>query len=199
MYSINSTEAGETRRSYSRSPDSPKKEAFVSKHKLIVLGAAFILALLIGSTPAGAAPNPLCDPVLYASGDCDGDLIPNSVDTCDNLDPSLDCDGDGVFVDACPYTVVGEDLTVGACTISGLDSILPEGSGAAAGCSLTEVLDDGLDNCEAVAKNHGKYVSCVSHLTNSYKKAKLLTGAQKGQIQSCAAQTDVGKKQKQHP
>jgi hypothetical protein len=116
------------------------------------------------------------------------------VDTCDNLDTSLDCDGDGVFVDACPYTMPAEDLVVGACTISGLDSIFPEGSGPNAGCSLTELLDDGLDNCEAIAKNHGKYVSCVAHLTNSYKKAKLLTGAEKGQIQSCAAQTDIGKK-----
>ena len=166
----------------------------MSMNKLIVLGAAFILASLIGSTPAAAVPNPLCDPILYPTGDCDGDLIPNSVDTCDNLDTSLDCDGDGVFVDACPYTVLGEDLVVGACTISGLDSIFPEGSGPNAGCSLTEVLDDGLDNCEAVAKNHGKYVSCVAHLTNSYKKQKLLTGAQKGQIQSCSAQTDIGKK-----
>jgi hypothetical protein len=166
----------------------------MSINKLIVLGAAFILASLIGSTPAAAAPNPLCDPIIYPTGDCDGDLIPNSVDTCDNLDTSLDCDGDGVFVDACPYTVLGEDLVVGACTISGLDSIFPEGSGPDAGCSLTEVLADGLDNCEAIAKNHGKYVSCVAHLTNFYKKNKLLTGAQKGQIQSCAAQSDIGKK-----
>jgi hypothetical protein len=166
----------------------------MSMNKLIVLGAAFILASLIGSTPAAAAPNPLCDPKIYPTGDCDGDLIPNSVDTCDNLDTSLDCDGDGVYVDACPYTVLGEDLVVDACTISGLDYIFPEGSGPDAGCSLTEVLADGLDNCEAIAKNHGKYVSCVAHLTNFYKKQKLLTGAQKGQIQSCAAQSDIGKK-----
>jgi hypothetical protein len=171
----------------------------MSINKLIVLGAAVILASLIGSTPA-AAVNPLCDPILYPTGDCDGDLILNSVDTCDNLDTSLDCDGDGVLVDACPYTAPdAEDLVVGACMISGLDSVLPEGSGPAAGCTLVEVLEDGLDNCEAIAKNHGKYVSCVSHLTNFYKKRKLLTGAQKGQIQSCAAQNDIGKKPKPDP
>jgi hypothetical protein len=172
----------------------PKKEVFVSINKLIVLGAAFILASLIGSTPA-AAQTP-CDPspITNPFGDCDGDLITNNLDTCNNLDPTLDCDQDGVFDDACPYTVLGEDLVVGACTIPGLDFIYPEGSGPAAGCSLTELLDAGIDNCAVGVKNHGKYVSCVSHLTNFYKKQKLLTGAQKGLIQSCAAQTDIGKK-----
>jgi hypothetical protein len=175
----------------------PKKEAFVSINKLIVLGAAFILASLIGSTPA-AAVTPACDPAVIALdplGDCDGDGIPNNADQCDNLDESTDCDGDGVFVDACPYTntLLVEDLVVGACTISGLDStILLEGQDA--GCSLIEALGDGLDNCETIAKNHGKYVSCVARLTNYYKKRKYLTGAEKGYIQSCAAQSDFGKK-----
>jgi hypothetical protein len=191
----------------------PKKEAFVSINKLIVLGAAFILASLIGSTPAAAA-NPACDPVAFPLGDCDndgilnpldtcdnldalldcdGDGLLNSVDTCDNLNTTLDCDGDGVLVDACPYTVLGEDLVVGACTISGLDSTILQ-SGPDAGCSLVELLGDGLDNCELIGKNHGKYVSCVARLTNSYKKQKLLTGAEKGLIQSCAARSDIGKK-----
>src|SRR6266498_255269 len=154
---------------------SNKLRRLLAVNKLIVLGAAFILASLIGSTPA-AAVTPQCDPLVIAA------------------DPNGDCDGDGVFDDACPYTVLGEDLVVGTCTIPGLDFIYPEGSGPAAGCSLTELLDNGIDNCAAGAKNHGKYVSCVSHLTNFYKKQKLLTGAQKGLIQSCAAQTDIGKK-----
>jgi hypothetical protein len=173
---------------------SDKLRRLLAVNKLIVLGAAFILASLIGSTPAAAQISPCAVIPLDPAGDCDGDLIPNSVDTCDNLNPLLDCDGDGVFDDACPYTVLGEDLVVGACTIPGLDFIYPEGSGPAAGCSLTELLDAGIDNCAVGVKNHGKYVSCVSHLTNFYKKQKLLTGAQKGLIQSCAAQTDIGKK-----
>jgi hypothetical protein len=176
---------------------SSKLRRLLAVRKLIVLGAAFILASLIGSTPA-AAQTP-CDPspVTNPSGDCDGDGILNNVDTCDNQDESLDCDGDGVFVDACPYTntLLVEDLVVGACTISGLDSTILQ-SGPDAGCSLVEVLGDGLDNCEAIAKNHGKYVSCVARLTNYYKKQKLLTGAEKGYIQSCAAQSDIGKKTK---
>lgn len=159
--------------------------------KLVLFSAAFILASLLGSTPA-AAVNPLCDPILLPTGDCDGDLIPNSVDTCDNLDPLADCDEDGVLngVDECPATVVGEDLVVGACTIPGLDTILPTG------CSLTESISEDLLECADGARNHGKYVSCVAKLTNALKKQKFITGAQKGQIQSCAAQTDIGKKPK---
>ena len=41
------------------------------------------------------------------------------------------------------------------------------------------------------AKNHGQFVSCVAKLTNSLKKQGLITGAEKGEIQSCAAQADL--------
>lgn len=43
-------------------------------------------------------------------------------------------------------------------------------------------------------KNHGKFVSCISHLTNRLKKEKIITGRQKGVIVSAAARTDIGKK-----
>jgi hypothetical protein len=185
----------------------------MSINKLIVLGAAFILASLIGSTPAAAVctADPttsdcdndgildVCDPDTpnFADLDCNFNGIPNKCDANDiNISlyyPNLDCDGDLVLngVDECPFTVVGEDLVVGACTISGLDTILPTG------CSLTELLTDEFADCAATAKNHGKYVSCVSHATNALKKQKFITGAQKGKIQSCAAQSDIGKKS--HP
>jgi hypothetical protein len=176
---------------------SSKLRRFSAVRKLIVLAAAFILASLIASTPAAAQTACAAIP-LDPAGDCDGDGILNNADQCDNLDESQDCDGDGVYVDACPYTntLLVEDLVVGTCTISGLDSTILQ-SGPDAGCSLAEALGDGLDNCEAIAKNHGKYVSCVARLTNYYKKRKYLTGAEKGYIQSCAAQSDTGKKQ--HP
>jgi hypothetical protein len=183
----------------------------MSINKLIVLGAAFILASLIGSTPAAAVCTTdlhtsdcdgdtildVCDPDTpnFADLDCNFDGIPNKCDANDgNISlyyPDLDCDGDTV-VNAddllCPDTVLGEDLVVGACTISGLDTILPTG------CSLTESITDSLAECADGVRNHGKYVSCVAHLTNGLKKQKFITGAQKGQIQSCAAQTDIGKK-----
>jgi hypothetical protein len=132
--------------------------------------------------------------------DCDNDGIPNGLDTCNNLDPLADCDGDGVAngVDQCGDTIVGGDLSIGECTLSGFgDTILPTG------CSLAESIAVTINDCltpPAALKpnhgnggggpnNHGKFVSCVAHATNALKKGKVITGKQKGQIQSCAAQS----------
>ncbi|MFC2172021.1 hypothetical protein ACFLU6_05240 [Acidobacteriota bacterium] len=41
------------------------------------------------------------------------------------------------------------------------------------------------------ADNHGQFVSCTSHVTNDLKKQDYITGADKGAIQSCAAQADI--------
>ena len=50
-----------------------------------------------------------------------------------------------------------------------------------------------LAECAVGVENHGQYASCVAHLTNELKQAGLLTGEQKGVIQSCAAQSSIGK------
>jgi hypothetical protein len=168
----------------------------MSMNKLIVFSGAFMLASFLGSMPVGAqvVTCDLNDPTL----DCDGDGILNGVDvfpTCNDLDPALDCDGDGVLngVDACPFTVEAATFSFGnmTCNISGLDTVLPSG------CTLADSLEASvLDDCDNNPGNHGKFVSCVAKATNLLKKQKVISGAQKGQIQSCAAQSDVGKKSK---
>ena len=55
------------------------------------------------------------------------------------------------------------------------------------GCSLS----DEIAMCAASAENHGKFVSCVSHMTNDLKKDGIITGKEKGAIQSCAAQANI--------
>ena len=55
------------------------------------------------------------------------------------------------------------------------------------GCSLS----DEIAMCAASAGNHGKFVSCVSHMTNDLKKDGIITGKEKGAIQSCAAQANI--------
>lgn len=55
------------------------------------------------------------------------------------------------------------------------------------GCSLS----DKIAMCAASAGNHGKFVSCVSHMTNDLKKDGIITGKEKGAIQSCAAQANI--------
>lgn len=51
------------------------------------------------------------------------------------------------------------------------------------GCSLSDLIAD----LAAGATNHGRFTSAVSHLMNDLKEAGLITGQQKGAIQSCAA------------
>jgi hypothetical protein len=55
------------------------------------------------------------------------------------------------------------------------------------GCSLS----DEIAMCAANAENHGKFVSCVSHMTNDLKKDGIITGKEKSAIQSCAAQANI--------
>ncbi len=53
-------------------------------------------------------------------------------------------------------------------------------------CSLLSCFEDNYNN-------HGGFVSCISHWTNSLKKAKVISGKQKGVIVNIAAQSEVGK------
>jgi len=46
-------------------------------------------------------------------------------------------------------------------------------------------------DCAAGAKNHGQFVKCVAKKTNALKNSGVLSGQDKGEIQSCAAQTDL--------
>jgi len=53
------------------------------------------------------------------------------------------------------------------------------------------LISEWIDDCAASAGNHGQFVSCVAQLTNDLKKEGLITGAQKGAIQSCAARANL--------
>ncbi|PKL86647.1 MAG: hypothetical protein CVV22_00725 [Ignavibacteriae bacterium HGW-Ignavibacteriae-1] len=53
-------------------------------------------------------------------------------------------------------------------------------------CSILACLDENYNN-------HGKFVSCIAHLTNDMVKAGIITGTQKGVIQSIAGASEIGK------
>jgi len=166
----------------------------VSINKMIVLGAAFILASFLGSVRASAQVT--CPDPINFPGDSDCDGILDASDTCDNLLDPIGCaddDADGIVNkdDECPTTdaaALGLDLVIDTCTATGVVNTI-----SANGCSLSDVIME----CADGAKNHGKFVSCVAHLSNDLKKAKVISGKQKGKIQSCAARSDIGKKS--HP
>ena len=95
----------------------------------------------------------------------------------------LDKDDDGVddFNDSCPNSDVSPMVVIDGCDSGVPNTVFDDG------CSIS----DQVAECAEGAKNHGKFVSCVAKLTNNLKKAGIITGAQKGAIQSCAAQADI--------
>lgn len=99
----------------------------------------------------------------------------------------LDTDGDGIpddfptGSDECDESDLSETVIIDGCD-SGVENALFEN-----GCTIS----DDIMECADGAKNHGKFVSCVSKLANGLKKDGLISGKKKGAIQSCAAQADL--------
>ena len=91
-----------------------------------------------------------------------------------------DNDGDGYAddTDDCPTGDASATVVLDGCD-SGAPNIAFEG-----GCTLA----DQIAALHASAANHGQFTSAVAKLLNDLVKSGQLTGAQKGAIQSCAAQ-----------
>ena len=96
----------------------------------------------------------------------------------------IDTDGDGVqdADDQCPLS----DLSA-TVLINGVNTGIANTTANPAGCTFADLVDEMIDTCLEDAKNHGEFVSCVSHETNILKRAKTITGKQKGKIQSIVA------------
>ena len=96
-----------------------------------------------------------------------------------------DTDGDGCCdsVDSHPNSI--QDATV---IIDGCDSGVANVYVSEDGCSN---MSDLIADCAANASNHGDFVSCVAALTNAWKSADIISGQEKGAIQSCAAQSNL--------
>jgi hypothetical protein len=93
-----------------------------------------------------------------------------------SLTGDLDSDGDGVpdSQDQCADTPAGGLINASGCTIDQLAPCEGPSSGG-------------------TWKNHGQYVSAVAHVSNTFKKQGLISGQEKGQIVSAAAQSECGK------
>ena len=88
-----------------------------------------------------------------------------------------DCTGE---VDQCADTDLSETVVIDSCDSGVPNTVLT-------GCSISDLVGQ----CAAGATNHGRFVSCVSHLTNDLKKDGVISGEQKGAIQDCAGQADI--------
>jgi len=99
--------------------------------------------------------------------------------------PFVDTDGDGVQ-DADDQECPDSDLSP-TVIINGVNTGIPNTGANPAGCTFADLVVDMIELCLDDAKNHGQFVSCVSHETNILKRAKTITGKQKGKIQSIVA------------
>lgn len=97
----------------------------------------------------------------------------------------LDTDLDGVTddLDQCDASDLNPTVVIGTCD-SGVANPL-----FSTGCTVADLVAA----CASGAKNHGKYVSCVSRVSNTLKKSHVISGRDKGAIQRCAAGSDIGR------
>lgn len=95
----------------------------------------------------------------------------------------IDTDGDGIpdDDDACVESDLSATVVIDGCD-SGVDNVLFDN-----GCTISDLAAA----CADGAGNHGQYVSCIAHLTNELKKDGVISGRDKGRIQSCAAKADL--------
>jgi hypothetical protein len=95
----------------------------------------------------------------------------------------IDTDGDGVpdADDECPISDMSATVLINGVSTGIANTLNPTG------CTFADIVAEMIDTCLDDARNHGQFVSCVSHETNILKRAKTITGKQKGKIQSIVA------------
>ena len=107
--------------------------------------------------------------------DSDEDGIGDVCDDCDDLDVDGVCDDQ----DYCPGSNCDQNVSIGNCSMK-IDNQINDD-----GCSMNDLLE----LCADRMKNHGRFVRCVTHLTNKWKRKKLITRKEKGAFQRCIARS----------
>ena len=131
----------------------------------------------------------VCDPGAISSGpsmcigsdNCPANANANQDDNDgdgigDVCDPDDDNDGIPDVLDQCSDSDQAPTVMIGGCD-SGVPNTL-----LGTGCGLSDLIAD----LAAGATGNGSFTSAVAHLMNDLKKAGIITGKQKGAIQSCA-------------
>jgi len=114
--------------------------------------------------------------------------IPEKFATCPQDCPSGSYDGycDGIPDGKCDSDCLkGEDsdchVIIDDCDSGVQNKLLDNGF----------MMSDLIARCEAEAKNHGGFVSCVAYFTTNWQGSGLISGKEKDAIQKCAAKADI--------
>ncbi len=79
-------------------------------------------------------------------------------------------------------TTVPTTIIIDGCDTGVMDMEIEDGN------TMSDLIEECSNNADG---KHGEFVSCVSKLTNEWKKDDLISGREKGAIQSCAAQANI--------
>jgi len=107
--------------------------------------------------------------------DYDGDFV------SDLNDPDDDNDGVDDENDAYPMSDTAATVSIGGEDLGIDNQVLSDGS----------TFNDLIGTCAAGAKNHGKFVQCVTQLANGWRKDGLISGRDSGKITSAAARSSI--------
>lgn len=120
------------------------------------------------------------DSYNYNSGDYEYIYFSGAIAEVGNGD--VDSDGDGILDsdDACTESDLSASVVIGG-NDSGVGNLLLDG-----GCTIS----DTIMLIQADAEKHGKVVSGVSHFLNHLKDSDLISGKEKGALQSATANTN---------
>lgn len=128
---------------------------------------------------------------LVNNNDSDGDGVSDVNDAFPN-DPAetKDTDGDGIGDNADEYDAsdLSDTVSVLGNSTNVSNRLLDNG------LTIADLVAQAATNCVDTSRNHGQFVSCMAHFLNSQAKADVISRRDKGELQSAAAQTSVGKK-----
>jgi hypothetical protein len=131
---------------------------------------------------------------LYTAGAPEGTDLITVIDDCQgeiNATAAVfvleDADEDGIHdaEDGCLASNLDDTISIYSCDSKVENLFLDDG------CSLSDLITE----CDQTRKIHGMFVSCVSRLTNGWKKEGWISLRDKGAIQRCAAKSWKERKQ----
>ncbi|MBI1827442.1 MAG: hypothetical protein HYR83_13775 [Planctomycetes bacterium] len=135
----------------------------------------------------GSPANTDCDnPDTCNKGVCVPNFEPNGTPCTDDGKICTEdaCDGEGNCthdaLDPCPCE---SNVVIDKCDTGVCDQTLPDGT----------TMQDAIDACASNARNHGKFVSCVAHITKAWETPPMqfITSRDRAAIIRCAAKANI--------